>query len=364
MDDQSGYAKWAPGLLLAGLAGGLIVLGGLVIRERVRKASGIPLNEEQKAELRENLDHNPRSIFTYDPDLSYRLKPDFRGLRHDSSDELHLTNSRGLLGAEEVNPDPAVRKVIFLGDSVTYGSHLPFKKAFVSRMGEAADDSRQLLNAGCPGWSTHQELGFFRLYLSDLPIDEVVVVFTLNDLLRFEWVWRDERSFQMSPELRGLGGLVQSRLTDLKLSRLRSRFRADDTLRPLAALNNTCLYAYLPEAWERYREDIRPALEALIAKRSIILAAVPARPQLESLNRGGDPARVLFPQRRLEELARETGIGYLDLLPAFRAAEGDYDTGHFLTGDKLHLSPKGHRRVAERMRTELLLREKPPEQNR
>ncbi len=354
MNDQAGFTRRAAILILAGIAVGGIILGAVLIAARVRRSTGEGLNAERRAELRERLDHDPRSIFIYDPVLSYRLKPDFRGIRHDSASDPHRTNSRGILGGKEINPDPTVRKVLFLGDSVVYGSRLPLEENFVSRLGEAADDSCQLLNAGVPGWSTHQELEFYRLYLADLPVDLVAIVFSLNDLLRFEWVWRDERSFQMSPELRGLGGLLQSRLTDLKLSRLRARFREDESLRPLTELNNTCLYAYLPAAWERYRKDIRPALEVLAVRRDIVLLAVPALPQLEALERGGDPEIVLYPQRRLQELSREAGIGYLDLLPAFQSAEGERNPELFLPGDTLHLSGEGHRRAAEWLQPRLL----------
>ncbi len=337
--------------LMVALIGGGIILGGRLIRDRVRKASGVPLDEEREEELRGKLDYNPRSIFLYDPVISYRLKPGFRGIRHDSPTDLHLTNSRGLLGEEELNPDTRVSKVLFLGDSVAYGSHVAFAEIFITRMGEAAGASHQLLNAGCPGWSTHQELEFFRRHLSALPIDNVVIVFSLNDLLRFEWVWRDEQSFQMSAELQGLGGLVQSRLTDLRLGNLRDGFGRDPGLQPLAGLNNTCLAAYLPGAWERYREDVGPALRNLAEEKIVVLAPVPARFQLEALNRGGDPETVLHPQRRLEDLARELGTGYLDLLPAFRTEDGGYDARLFL--DDLHLSPEGHRRLAEWLWPEL-----------
>jgi hypothetical protein len=167
MTGTRNYQRWLLIILLAVLAWPV----GRLIRDRVRRATGVPLDEIRQEELREKLDDNPRSIFIYDPVVSYRFKPSFRRLRHDSPDHLHLTKSRGILGGEEIDPDPAVRKVLFLDDSVAYGSHASFEEIFIRRMEEAAGNSCQLLNAGCPGWSTHQELEFFRLYLSDLPIE-------------------------------------------------------------------------------------------------------------------------------------------------------------------------------------------------
>lgn len=342
-------AKYRKRLLILLPTAGVILIGWLMVRVMVQRAGGVPLDRHRTEELRRQLDSNPHSIFTFDPQLSYRLKPSFRGLRHDSTDDFHITNSRGLLGESEVTLDPAVEKILFLGDSVAYGSHLPFEDIFITRMAKAAGDHRQLLNAGCPGWSTHQELGFYQLYLADLPIDTVVIVFTLNDLLRFEWVWRDEQSFQMSAELRGLGGLVQSRWTARELTNLRDRFQTREDLRSLAELNNTCLAAYLPDRWNRFEEEIGAELRELEGSRRLILAASPGRPQLEALNAWGDPEAVLYPQRRLEELARAMGIAFLDLLPAFRQSGGDYDIRLFLPGEPgvLHLSPEGHLRLAE-----------------
>lgn len=353
--------KWACLLLLIVFIGGGIALAGWMIWKRSRQAAGIPLDQEKIKTLRRRLDENPRSIFIYHPRISYRLKPSFRGLRHDSPTLPHVTNSRGILGEDEVNPGPRVRKILFLGDSVAYGEHVPYEEVFVSRMAAAAGPDYQILNAGCPGWSTHQELDFFQTYLSDLPIDTVVIVFTINDLLRFEWVWRDEQSFQMSAELRGLGGMVHSRLTARELKDLRDNFSARTDLQPLAELNNTCLSSYLPGRWFAYRADIEPALRELAGERKVIIAAIPARPQLESLNRGGDPDTVLFPQRRLEEITAELQVGFLDLREAFRTEKGLYDTALFLAGQPgmLHLSPEGHRRLTEWLWPEIKRRTTP-----
>ena len=153
----------------------------------------------------------------------------------------------------------------------------------------------------------------------------------------------------MSAELRGLGGLVDSHFTARSLRQTRQGFLARPELQPLAGLNNTCLSAYLPDRWERYRDEISPLLRQLNAKEKLVLLAVPARPQLEALNRGGEAEAVLYPQRRLADLAAALGIDFIDLLPAFRNPAGGYDEDLFLPGERgvLHLSAAGHRRLAQ-----------------
>lgn len=342
-------AKWATLVGLVFLISAIIVFLGWRIREKVRIRTGEPLNQAKQEELKTKLDENPKSIFIFDPVTSYRLKPNFRGLRHDSKTLPHVTNSSGLLGEEVINPDPAVTKILFLGDSVAYGEHVPFGRIFISRMGETAGPAFQLLNAGCPGWSTNQELLAYFNYFSQLPLDAVAIVFALNDLLRFEWVWRDDKSFQMSAKLRSLGGLAHSKRTALALKNLRSRFWKQNELRPLANLNNTCLTAYLPESWAEFFQRNGPGLKKIASEKSLLIIAIPARPQLEALNTGGDKDTVLYPQHELKKFCRENGIDYIDALGAFKKDGPGYDTGLFLGGGLglLHLSPRGHERVAD-----------------
>ncbi|MFH1038276.1 MAG: hypothetical protein V1789_06380, partial [PVC group bacterium] len=76
---------------------------------------------------------------------------------------------------------------------------------------------------------------------------------------------------------------------------------------------------------------------------------VPARPQIEALNQNGDKKIILYPQERLKEFCSENGFTFIDLLPAFKSEKGIYETDYFLEGiwGDTHLSPEGHRRVAE-----------------
>ncbi|MCX6349160.1 MAG: SGNH/GDSL hydrolase family protein [Candidatus Aureabacteria bacterium] len=341
--------KWIFLAALTIVVGAAIALAGWRVWLKFAQSGGERLTDNKVPELKKRLDENPKSIFMFDAVTSYRLKPSFRGLRHDSDSLPHATNSWGILGDREIDPDPAVTKILFLGDSVAYGSYLPYEETFIPLMQERAGSSFQLLNAACPGWSIHQELAAYRRYFAGLPLRALVVVFCLNDLLRFEWVWRTESSFQMSAELRDLGGLFHSALTDISLQKARERFWSATTLSPLAELNNTCLNAYLPESWKRYRELNLPLFREAAGRAACFLIAVPSRAQLQSLDRGGEPETVLYPQERIREICGETGWEYLDLLPAFRTETGGYEMKSFLDGENgmLHLSPEGHRRLAD-----------------
>jgi GDSL-like Lipase/Acylhydrolase family len=342
-------SKWLLLIVLLIVVCGSIITAGILIWGKAQRTGGVPLDQEKEEILQRKFEEDPNSIFIFDSDTSYRLKPSFKGLRHNSSHLPHITNSRGILGGEEINPDPAVRKILFLGDSVAYGEHVPYEDIFISRMSQQAGENYQLLNSGCPGWSTHQELAAYRKYFSDLPIDTVVIVFALNDLLRFEWVWRDDNSFQMSAELQGLGGLAHSKLTAGALKEIRGRFWNTPELRPLANLNNTCLNSYLLPKWVNWYNLIQPEISKLMEEKRLIIVAVPARPQLEALNLGGDSDTVLFPQHQLEQFCSVNGIEYVNLTRAFKNEHEEYESSLFLHGGHgiLHFSSEGHQRVAE-----------------
>jgi len=341
--------KWLILLALVSAAAAVLAYAGWRIWKNRLTEVGEPLPAGRVSQLKISLDQNPASIFIYDPETSYRLKPSFHGLRHDSSSLPHHTNSLGFLGDREVDPDPAVRKIIFLGDSVAYGEYVPEKEIFISLMAKEAGPGFQLLNSGCPGWSTYQEVTNYWNRLNRVPAEAVVVIRCLNDLLQFEWVWRNNQSFQLSAEVRSIGGLFQSRLTALSLQRLRGAFRKDPGLAALARLNNTCLPAYLPAAWKRYLRLNLPLLRKLAEKRRLIMIPTPARAQLQALNQGGARAKILYPQEELRSICRRNSFQFIDPLPAFREKGGGYDIGLFLPGNKggLHFSAAGHRRLAE-----------------
>jgi len=147
----------------------------------------------------------------------------------------------------------------------------------------------------------------------------------------------------------GSGGLVHSKLTTRALREVRGRFWNTPELRPLANLNNTCLNSYLVAKWVDWCNLIQSAISDIVEKKRLIMVAVPARPQMEALNLGGDPNTVLLPQRQLEHFCSENGIEYVNLEEAFKRKSGDYESVLFLHGElgSLHLSSEGHKRVAE-----------------
>jgi len=299
------------------------------------------------AAVRAQLDSNPKALFVYDEMTSYRLKPLYKGFRWGGWNTPHETNSRGLLGSAEIDPSPDVRKVIFLGDSVTYGDAVPYDSVFVSLMQQMAGPGWQLLNAGTPGWSTHQELRYFDQYLWDVPWRAVVIVFCLNDLVKFEWVWRSEREFSMTDELAaldGLRGLKAETTKALELAALRRKFRARPATAALAALNSATLRAWSPGDWQIYADTVLGPWLRSRGSVPVMIVIMPARDQLKALALGAGRREVLRPQQEMKSICARAAVPCIDPIDALRAPGAPEPDELFR--DDLHLSEHGHAALA------------------
>jgi hypothetical protein len=340
--------------VILGLGVGVLAWQGVVVILLWIDPPPVPVGPEQRTVLREKLDENPRSLFLYDEKLAYRLKPSFRGIRSGTQVGIHETNSLGLLGREEVPEGDGVRRVLFLGDSVTYGDRVGLEETFAFRIGRAAGPGVWVGNAACPGWSTWQELAFYEDHLSAVDWDLVVLVFCLNDLVRYEWVHDDEGGIRLSEELRRAEGLgvVADSVEALRIKALRRRLASDPRTRELKKLTAAALYAFHPPKWEEFeRETLAPRLGGGRIPNLLVLA-IPSGVQLVAAGMGAPPDAAFYPQRRLEQACDRLGVPFLDAAPALRAAGKPGEL--FL--DAFHLSPKGHRVVAEFLGPEIARR--------
>jgi GDSL-like Lipase/Acylhydrolase family len=100
------------------------------------------------------------------------------------------TNASGLRGAELPTSKPAaLRRVLALGDSFTFGDAVEADEAWPARLERRLDRGAtatrwQVINAGIPGYGTGQELLLARMLAERLHPDVVVLGFTVvNDLL-------------------------------------------------------------------------------------------------------------------------------------------------------------------------------------
>lgn len=132
-----------------------------------------------------NRDIDFMDVYQRDPELFWR----FRENQTISSDRFstvnYQINSKGFRGPE---PDsrPVDLRILALGNSCTFGWGVPWEQSWTCRLEhliEAETDigNVEVINAGVPGYSSHQGRIYFEKRLVDLRPDMVLVTFGWND---------------------------------------------------------------------------------------------------------------------------------------------------------------------------------------
>lgn len=127
----------------------------------------------------------PTTIFERDAELGWRLKPNAVDVW---GGEPVRINAQGLRGPERALAKPAgTRRVLFLGDSVTFGFGIPDEARTLPACAErelalALAAPVECINGGVDGYSTWQEHAFLRRTGLRYEPDVVVLAFVLNDV--------------------------------------------------------------------------------------------------------------------------------------------------------------------------------------
>lgn len=126
-------------------------------------------------------------VIAGDPDVNYRLRPNARGRMTSPEYAADIRiNSLGFRGPEiPLVKKPGVVRVLFLGDSFTFGHGLGENDTFPFAVGERLEREYpgkfEVVNGGVYGYSTADELNLFAKYGVALKPDIVVTLFMMND---------------------------------------------------------------------------------------------------------------------------------------------------------------------------------------
>lgn len=345
-------SRLSRGLVLAGLA--LAVFWGL----------GEIL--ARSFHLVDRLNGFPRRLYVAsdDREIPYRLRP---GLEDIARGVPVRVNEFGLRGPEvSAAPRGDTRRILALGDSVTFGYRMRedeiFPTLLAERLREATGREYEVLNAGVEGYNTRTELAVLRETGFALAPHTVVLALNLND-------------YDDTPVLGSMGILTldhEERISRWSLANL-SEFwlllkwlgstggrvwvgetpAAPDPDTPTPAFNDFDRYisALRKRYWaapdDERMDAMRAALRAIrdeTAARGIrlLVAILPDGDQI------GVAEPDLAPQERMERICSEENLDCLDLLPAFEAAA---DRPLFL--DIMHPNGHGHRIIADEVAARL-----------
>ena len=273
--------------------------------------------------------------------------------------------------------------VMVLGDSVAYGVGLPFEDAFPQRLEDllaAQYDDVAVLNFALSGYTPYNQLHQYVSRDRNIPVDVVVVAFTMNDIVDPELHWNytedaiENIPQEALPNLRyhdehvapilearrrerergstELGRLVRSainvaNITDQEASytvvdgrRWPTYITGEDTI----SIETLTDYDSPEWVWLRGMYD-RLADEVASDGARLVIAVLPLAYQMDA----GYP---FLPQSLFARYCQERSLLCLDLLPAFR----ERGAATLFLGEQRgyvdiwHLSDRGHDVVAGELR--------------
>ena len=284
-----------------------------------------------------------------DPRVLFEPRPGFDGF---SEGVWLTTNSRGLRERELPLAKPAgARRVIFLGDSVTFGAGVnddePFPRLLEAGVNGSGSGPIETVNTGVVGYNTVQELA--RLEQAGLPYrpDVVVLTFVVNDLLETFSIF----DHQYEPT-----GILAGPKVWLR--------------------RNSHLYRFVQQMYWRLGQELRRAREGPtepLRKRERVDERLATLGEIVRLTRanGARFLLVLYPdnlsdpvspgpsgerltvREELERFAAREQVPMFDLSAALGDVRDPRARQYRLREDP-HPSPEGHRVIAEALRAPLL----------
>ena len=310
------------------------------------------------------LSHHPAQGFVYiSTPTGRRLRPNAHVVIENHSLSKRMieidTNSLGYRN-REIGHKRGTR-LLFLGDSITFGDYLPEKDTFV-RLVEGLARSNSLdwetINAGVGAISLENELAILKETGLSLAPDAVIVCYYLNDFheslgVRIpEPLDRSRLASHLWWSLQQLDRLFQRTTGRLDIKAWRGEFEAllasrqEDQSEDQRQFYSAVLNAFgdwggawSPHTWSRVHPWFEE-IQDLASKHGfkLFIVAFPVRAQVEASFIEN------YPQQHLKEFAAALGVPFLDILPMLREAHASAVTPLFY--DQSHHTPEGNRRIA------------------
>lgn len=282
-----------------------------------------------------------------DSERIYGLKPNLKAP--------FSTNMLGFRGRDYPEIKPAgTYRIVMLGDSITFGNSVTESQTFSSILERKLNSGGNLLhyeviNLGISGYNTRQELTTLQEVGLSLSPDLVLLNICLNDsdpgkVLSIEGLKNITHITQISDiNLRTIVATSYA-LTYLKKN-IMKLIRGNDVLLKIANSPHYLINSRVSEvAWGNMKMDMEK-ISLLLQKEDIHLGVI-VYPYSSQVALRAEERR---PQESLREFWRELGFPFLDPIKEFQGADKD-----MFINDVVHLSPYGHRIMAESISNFLL----------
>lgn len=276
--------------------------------------------------------------FVPDPEIGYRLKPDFEGLY---PRQWVRTDAHGMRIPLDQGTD-AGGELLFIGDSVAFGFGVLAEESFPYVAGRALGEADQVAVAAVPGYNLGQSLALLRESADRVRPRLVVFALVVNDI---PGAANPATYGDIDPHAaRAARGGVLSRsvfaaFIERRLRRIEARFDPPDEVETAAAMAEvTDFQAQLPAAAVAAFDAQWEELEAMQPQVGVPFYVVvcPYRQQVE-----GDAGDAF--QRFAVGRCGGGPLVCLDPLEELRAAGGKLFNG----ASSYHYDPRGHRILGE-----------------
>jgi lysophospholipase L1-like esterase len=235
-------------------------------------------------------------------------------------------NADGFRDREYAGKPPGVRRIVFLGDSLTFGWGVRKESTFEHLLEEKLNAGRpvEIVNFGTGNYNTMQEVALFLDRGADFEPDQVDLFYFINDA-------------ETASGPSSFGFLAHSRFLTFVWSRLRPWLRSS------SRRNYRDYYAslYRPgsEGWRAAREALGRLRDR--CRRDGIVLQVVLLPELHQL----DPYPFRSEHARIRAFLEEEGIACLDATPALDPSVRPRE--YWVAADDAHPNARAHRRIAD-----------------
>ena len=373
--------------LKQGAFNGMLLLGGCLLAAVLGEVHGpsffrappTVFFQEQSGSIPKQ--QKGETLFLMDTDRGRRNRPNSEVvIKNHPYAQAPLTYKSNSIGYRnrEIGPKTG-RRILFLGDSITFGIGIPEEKIFVrlaENLARQQGENWETINSAVGGSSLNAELAILTETGLSLQPDLVVLDFYLNDFQESPGIYlttlpgilnRSRLAHRLVKVYRA--NLLLSQSGDFSTNRpmnntpegfpaWQEEFKKHSTVIPenqkpdqaTLAFNEAVIAnftdwggTFIPQVWIKMEALLEEM--ARLAKQhkfQLVIIAFPVSFQVDA------PHLFDYPQQRLSRIARSLKAPYLDLLPLFRRDYEENKKGEErLFYDNCHLTIRGHQVTAQ-----------------